>query len=145
MNRVSVSLLTSLVLAATLPALAGESPYNPGAPSNSSVLAKIPVSYYCSAQGNGESKGYVTGFEAAPGFETPEYKAFQANASQAFTQYMYATYGQRKVLYPHCTVGSSESVRPSWEQMQHDPRYKETVHVNWHYGQADKPASDAAG
>jgi len=45
---------------------------------------------------------------------------------------------------PHCAVGPSESVRPSWEQMQHDPRYKETVHVNWHYGQAGKPASNTA-
>jgi len=32
MRGVSVSLSFSLVLAATLPALAGESPYNPGAP-----------------------------------------------------------------------------------------------------------------
>jgi hypothetical protein len=34
MHRASVSLLASLVLVAANRALAGESPYNPGAPSN---------------------------------------------------------------------------------------------------------------
>ena len=64
--------------------------------------------------------------------------------SLVLTQYMYATYGQRKVMYPHCVIGPSKSARPSWELMQHDPRYKEAVHVNWHYGQADEPASSTS-
>jgi len=93
------------------------------------------MAYYCTAKGNGESKLYVTGFEAAPNFGTPQYQTFELDAGQAFIQYMNATYGQRKLMYPHCTVGESKALRPSWDQMQPDPRFKETVHVNWRYGQ----------
>lgn len=134
MHRKSVSLLSSLALVASA-ALAGESPYRPGAPSNAEVLRQMPMSYYCTAQGNGESKWYVTGFETAPSFGTPRYQTFQGDSSQAFTQYMNTTYGRARILYPHCTAGPSKSLRPSWEQMQHDPRYKETVHVSWRFGQ----------
>ena len=140
MRYASVSLLSSLVFIATPPAMAGESPYNPGAPSQSEVLSKMPNSYYCTAQGNGESKWYVTGLEHAPNFGTPQYQTFQADSSVAFTEYMNATYGRNRALYAHCMAGPSESLRPSWEQMQHDPRFKETVHVNWRYGQSAAPA-----
>ena len=145
MRLASLSFLFPLVLIATAPALAGESPYNPGAPSQSSELSKMPMSYYCTAQGNGESKWYVTGFEVAPGYGTPQERTFAGDASLAFTQYMNATYGQRKVMYPHCTVGPSTSLRPSWEQMQASPRFKETVHVTWRYDQSTPPAASDSG
>jgi hypothetical protein len=140
MRYTSVSLLSSLAFIMTCPVVAGESPYNPGAPSQSEVLKKMPNSYYCTAQGNGESKWYVTGFEPAPNFGTPQYETFNADTSVAFTEYMYATYGRNRVMYPHCTSGPSEKLRPSWEQMQHEPRFKETVHVNWRYGESAAPA-----
>ncbi len=140
MRSASVSVLFLLALVATLPAMAGESPYNPGKPSNSEEVKKIPNSYYCTAQGNGESTWYVTGFEPAPHFGTPQYQTFQADSSSAFTDYTNATYGRNRVLYAHCTVGPTESLRPSWDQMQHDSRFKETVHVNWRHGQSAAPA-----
>ena len=142
MHRATMSLLGSLILVAAIPTLAGESPYNPGAASTASVLAKTPMSYYCTAQGNGESKWYVTGFESAPNMGTPEFGKFEGSASQAFTLYMNATYGARTMMYAHCTVGASQGLRPSWEQMQADPRFKETVHVNWRFGQ-DAPAASS--
>lgn len=142
MHHASVSVVATFALIGALPAYSGESPYNPGAPSNSEVLKKTPMSYYCTAQGNGESTWYVTGFEAAPGFGTPAYPTFEGNSSQAFTQYMYRTYGRNKVMYPHCTVGESKSLRPSWEQMQSEPRFKQTVHVNWRF---DSSGAHAAG
>ena len=144
MHHASVALLPSLLLLVALPAHAGESPYNPGAPSNSDADKKIPRSYYCTAQGIGESKWYVTGFEPAPCSGTPQCLAFQGDASGAFTQYMNATYGRNKVMYAHCTVGESKGLRPSWERMQPEPRFKQTVHVNWSYGQVIAPASSNA-
>jgi hypothetical protein len=137
-------MFASLILVTATSAFGGESPYNPGAASQSSELAKMPHSYYCTAQGNGESKWYVTGFEDAPGFGTPQYKTFEGDTSQAFTQYMSATYGARKMMYAHCTIGPSKTLRPSWEQMQADPRFKEIVHVNWHYEQPAAPAASSS-
>lgn len=139
MHSTSVSLLSSLILLAAVPAFSGESPYNPGAAPNSSVTK--PMSYYCTAQGNGESKWYVTGFESAPNVGASDLPIFQGNASVAFTEYMKATYA-RKALYAHCVVGESQGLRPSWEQMQANPLYKETVHLNWRY---EKTAAPAAG
>lgn len=140
MRHASV-LLSSLALVTAAPVFAGESPYNPGAPSSSEVLKQTPMSYYCTAQGNGDGKWYVTGFEPAPGFGAPQYLTFEAKASQAFQQYMKATYP--RAMYAHCSAGASKSLRPSWEQMQQNPGYKETVHVNWHYDQSGAAASGA--
>jgi hypothetical protein len=135
-----MSFLAPLVLVATVPALAGESPYNPGA----APTPPMAQSYYCTAQGIGDGKWYVTGFEDAPASDTPESKTFAGNASQAFTEYMRATYGTRKMMYPHCVVGPTEGMRPSWEQMQANPRFTETVHVSWHYGQEAAPAASSS-
>jgi hypothetical protein len=143
MRSMSSCIIASLVLVA-IPAFAGESPYNPGAPPSSAVIAKTPVSYYCTAQGNGESKWYVTGFEEGPHMGTPEFQTFQSDVSQAFMQYMKATYSARKVIYAHCTVGVSQSLRPSWDQMQQNPGYKETVHLDWRYEKAATPATGNA-
>ena len=69
MRPASMSFLAPLVLVVAVPALAGESPYNPGA----APTPPMAQSYYCTAQGIGDGKWYVTGFEDAPASNTPEY------------------------------------------------------------------------
>ena len=133
MKNLLLSLLISLSVLATVYALAGESPYNPGGGTPPAQQTPKPApqdySYYCWARTLDAKTEYRTDILSEP---TPHNGMFIGQATQAWADHLAQTVGRNKTV-GQCYEGPTASAKPAWEKGFEQPGTKQPVHVDWHH------------
>jgi hypothetical protein len=127
----TVVALSAILALATVQA--GESPYNPGAPSNAETIAKIKFVYFCRSDSADGKTFYMTDASPEPVPWQPELiRAIDVG----WGDYLTKIYGARNVRYPHCNEGTEPAFHDLIKSFtdQANALHKQIVKVDWHYG-----------